>query len=164
MDCFISPEPVVRLKKAFTNPFKNLAATARTCYSDKGIIEEDQIGEGYERLARSIYKAGHHTTLQHAHFQFSLANVSRQFVWSFLHSHPFYNSEQVSQRYVAVKAGNFVIPPLEGKALSVYEETVTRQFEAYEMLIKNLKQPVSIAYFDRFKGRARNPQEKKTQD
>jgi hypothetical protein len=26
--------------------------------------------------------------------------VSRQFVWSFLHSHPFYNSEQSSQRFV----------------------------------------------------------------
>ena len=53
-----------------------------------------------DALARDIYQAGHHTTFQHAHFQFALANVSRQFLWSFLHSHPFYNSEQVSQRYV----------------------------------------------------------------
>ena len=60
-----------------------------------------------DALARSrSTSAGHHTTLQHAHFQFALENVSRQFLWTFLHSHPFYNSEQVSQRYVEVKPGH----------------------------------------------------------
>ncbi len=31
-----------------------------------------------DRIARETYQAGHHTTLQHATFQFSLENVSRQ--------------------------------------------------------------------------------------
>src|SRR4030065_830658 len=110
-------EPIVKLEKAFTNPFRNLVATAKTDSSGKGIVSEDDITEYYRKLAKSIYKAGHHTTLQHAHFQFSISNVSRQFVWSFLHSHPFYNSEQVSQRYVSVKPGNFLVPPLKGCAL-----------------------------------------------
>ena len=64
-----------------------------------------------DRIARSIFEAGHHTTLQHAHFQFALSGVSRQFLWTFLHSHPFYNSEQVSQRYVEVKAERVVRAP-----------------------------------------------------
>ena len=151
MDRFISPEPAVRLENAFTNPLKNLAATARTCYSDKGIIEEDQIGEGYERLAKSIYKAGHHTTLQHAHFQFTLNNVSRQFVWSFLHSHPFYNSEQVSQRYVAVAPGNFAIPPLRGEARDIYEKTITLQMQAYSRLCERLFPIVKEEYLRCFR-------------
>ena len=111
----LSPEPMVRLENAFQNPYDNAVATARTCYSSKGIINEDQASAKPERrdaLARSIYDAGHHTTFQHAHFQFVLENVSRQFLWTFLHSHPFYNSEQVSQRYVEVSHGHFAIPPL----------------------------------------------------
>src|SRR3989304_3373679 len=113
MERFISPVPVVRLENAFTDPFKNLVATAQTCYSGKGIVTTDKITEGYEKLARSIYKAGHHTTLQHAHFQFTLNNVSRQFVWSFLHSHPFYNSARKMDKEVMKKAqevARYVIP------------------------------------------------------
>ena len=47
-----------------------------------------------ESIGPLTFEAGHHTVYQHAHFEFGLENVSRQFVWSFLHSHPFYNSEQ----------------------------------------------------------------------
>lgn len=102
-DTFLSPEPVVKLEKRFTTAYQNFLATARTCYSSKGIIPDEAIDEKWDFLAQSLYQAGHHTTLQHAHFQFSLDRVSRHFIWSFLHSHPFYNSEQVSQRYVEVK-------------------------------------------------------------
>src|SRR2546425_2666442 len=100
---FSSPPPRVRLIHAFDRPFENVVATARTCYSAKGIVTEDQASARPERrdaLARSIYAAGHHTTFQHAHFQFALEKVSRQVFLSFLHSHPLYNSQQVSQRYV----------------------------------------------------------------
>ncbi|HZX49329.1 MAG TPA: FAD-dependent thymidylate synthase [Nitrospirota bacterium] len=138
MNSFLSSEPIVKLEKAFTNPFRNLVATAQTCYSGRGIINEDNITEDYRKLAKSIYKAGHHTTLQHAHFQFAISNVSRQFVWSFLHSHPFYNSEQVSQRYVTVKPGNFLVPPLKGRALALYEKTIAFQMEEYSRLSKEL--------------------------
>ena len=112
---FLSAPPGVRLVHAFDRPYENVVATARTCYSSKGIISEDQASARPDRrdaLAKSIYEAGHHTTYQHAHFQFALENVSRQFLWTFLHSHPFYNSEQVSQRYVEVGRGQYAIPPL----------------------------------------------------
>src|SRR6266545_1850306 len=74
-------------------------------------------------FAKSIYDAGHHTTFQHAHFQFAIENVSRQFLWSFLHSHPFYNSEQVSQRYVEVKGGNYAVPPMGPAERDLFEKT-----------------------------------------
>ena len=143
--------PGVKLVKAFSNAFKNVIATARTCYSSKGIIEDETVDvEKYADLARSIYDAGHHTTFQHAAFQFELSNVSRQFLWSFLHSHPFYNSEQVSQRYVEVKEGNFFIPSLKGEALDIYLKAVARQHEAYRQLVDLLAKPAADEYFKRF--------------
>lgn len=136
---FLSAAPEVVLTRAFTEPFRNVIATARTCYSPNGIVTDEQVASGYEALARSIYQAGHHTTLQHAHFQFALSNVSRQFIWSFLHSHPFYNSEQVSQRYVALDPSSVAVPPLEGDALALYRQTVARQMASYQDLSVRLR-------------------------
>src|SRR5262245_2334356 len=166
---FLSPAPEVTLTQAFVRPFDNVVATARTCYSGGGIVRDEQIlggpdlplDERDERtrrrdiLARDLYQAGHHTTLQHAHFQFALSNVSRQFIWSFLHSHPFYNSEQVSQRYVTVKPGNVAVPPLSGPALGIYRDTVARQQAAYEGLCRTLFAPAAEAYYARYPSRRR---------
>ncbi|MDX9753955.1 MAG: FAD-dependent thymidylate synthase [bacterium] len=157
---FVSTPPVVKLVKAFTTPYQNFLATARTCYSSKGIIPDEAIDEQWDWLAQSLYQAGHHTTLQHAHFQFSLENVSRHFVWSFLHSHPFYNSEQVSQRYVTVKPGMVAIPPLQGEALALYQETIAYQMRQYQLLSERLLPLVEHEYCQRFP--ARKPAEKKT--
>src|SRR5271170_371106 len=156
---FLSAEPKVTLVNSFVQPFDNAVATARTCYSSKGVITAGQVaGEGLDGekqqerlqkrddLARSIYKAGHHTTLQHAHFQFSLENVSRQFIWSFLHSHPFYNSEQVSQRYVTVDTKQVAMPPLTGEAAQVYRDTVEFQTQSYLSLTEKLKGLVEREY------------------
>jgi thymidylate synthase ThyX len=167
MRTFRSPAPRATIVNSFATPFSNAVATARTCYSARGIVRAEEVegagiddlgerGRRLERrdsLARDLYSAGHHTTLQHAHFQFTLENVSRQFIWSFLHSHPFYNSEQVSQRYVTVQPGAYAVPPLEGEALAVYERTVGRQIEAYRRLSQDLVPLVEAEYYRRFPAR-----------
>ncbi|HEV8375919.1 MAG TPA: FAD-dependent thymidylate synthase, partial [Candidatus Polarisedimenticolia bacterium] len=168
-ESFLSPEPEVRLTQAFHRSFDNMVATARTCYSANGIIREDDVSGGEhlpaekkdrkrqrrDQLARDLYEAGHHTTLQHAHFQFTLNNVSRHFLWSFLHSHPFYNSEQVSQRYVEVKPGSYAIPPLAGEARAVYERTVEAQVAAYQEFCRSLIPLVEAEYYERFPARGK---------
>jgi thymidylate synthase ThyX len=169
---FLSTPPEVRLVNAFERPFDNSVATARTCYSSRGIISAEEVagvgedeatqakrGENRDRLARSIYQAGHHTTLQHAHFQFALSNVSRQFLWTFLHAHPFYNSEQVSQRYVEVKEGTYALPALAGEALEVYRRTCDGLMADYHRLIEVLERPVEAAVRRRFPKRARSKRE-----
>jgi thymidylate synthase ThyX len=148
----------VRLTKAFEAPFANFLATARTCYSPRGIVPDVELDDRWAGLARSLYQAGHHTTLQHAQFQFSLANVSRHFIWAFLHSHPFYNSEQVSQRYVEVKPGHVTVPPLEGEALERYRAAIERQMEDYRRLIELLVPVTTEAYHERFPGRRSHPE------
>ncbi len=153
---FASAAPEVKLVNAFVRPFDNAIATARTCYSGKGIISDEDVArnpEQRDRIAQSTYEAGHHTTLQHAHFQFALSNVSRQFLWSFLHSHPFYNSEQVSQRYVEVKPNTTAVPALGGEAGEVYRATVELQHAAYKKLIELLHPAAAREYYRIFPAR-----------
>lgn len=149
---FESERPRVRLVKAFETPFSNVISTARTCYSSKGIVHDQvPLDERFVELAQDLYQAGHHTTFQHAHFQFSMENVSRQFIWSFLHSHPYYNSEQVSQRYVSVKAGQFTVPPLSPECREIFLRTAEMQMEAYRVLCEKLAPVVREEYFSRFR-------------
>jgi thymidylate synthase ThyX len=150
----------VRLTNAFRRPFDNAIAAARTCYSAKGILSEDDVAQNPEqrdRIARSTYAAGHHTVLQHAHFQFALENVSRQFLWSFLHAHPFYNSEQVSQRYVEVKPGTTAIPALPAPAAAVFAGAVEMQHAAYKRLTELLIPPAAREYYRIFPARKKDP-------
>ncbi len=157
----LTPEPVVILENAFGQPYNNAVATARTCYSSKVIYSEDvdkdeQTRVRRDAIAESIYQAGHHTTIQHATFQFILEKVSRQFIWSFLHSHPYYNSEQVSQRYVEVKPENFVTPPLSEPAGEIYRATIQLQMQAYHHLMELLRPTLQKEYAKLFAGRDQN--------
>lgn len=160
--------PTIRLVNLFSHAYDNFVATARTCYSSKGIVTHEDVSgpadgeaslleqkrERKYALAQSLFKAGHHTTLQHAHAQFSMDGVSRHFLWSFLHSHPFYNSEQVSQRYVSVKQENFHVPAgLSAAGRGVFVDCVERQMVAYRELTEMLKPVVAEEYYARFKGR-----------
>jgi len=168
---FVSGPPVVRLENAFARPYENAVATARTCYSAGGVLRVADVSgddlpeekrrrkaEQRDRIAQSTYRAGHHTTLQHAHFQFSLDRVSRHCLWSFLHSHPFYNSEQVSQRYVAVKPGCYAIPPLAGGALEQFRAICDGLVADYQQLTELLTPVAAAEYFRRFPARAREPE------
>jgi len=168
---FLSPLPAVRLVRRFERGLDDAMAAARTCYSGKGIVSPEEVGgDGLpepaaaerrarrDRLAADIYGAGHHTTFQHVHFQFALENVSRQFLWSFLHSHPFYNSEQVSQRYVTVKPGNYAVPELDGEALAIYRATAERMNLDYAELSERLTPVASAAFFERFPARRHQPE------
>ncbi len=158
----LNPEPIVVLENAFTQPFNNAIATARTCYSSRVIHASDMDKDEKERVRRdaiaaSTYQAGHHTTLQHATFQFVLERVSRQFIWSFLHAHPYYNSEQVSQRYVAVKPGNYATPPMDEACTAIFKATVQMQMDAYAKLISLVEPTTHEEYFGIFKARAKTP-------
>jgi thymidylate synthase ThyX len=159
---FLSGDPVVKLVKHFPSSYKNVIATARTCYSSKGIIEDESIDDRWDFLAQSLYKAGHHTTLQHAHFQFAIDRVTRHFLWSFLHSHPFYNSEQVSQRYVSVKPGFVAIPKLDEKPLEIYQKCIDYQMNKYQSFCERLAPLVSEQYHARFPKRSLDSKKAKT--
>ncbi|MEA1918107.1 MAG: FAD-dependent thymidylate synthase [Campylobacterota bacterium] len=85
-------------------------SAARTCYFPNGIVKPEKSSEWARKdsLLSAIFKAGHHTTLQHTHVTMLIDGMSRHLIWRLLHTHPYYNSEQVSQRYAKMKIESFV--------------------------------------------------------
>jgi len=140
--------PRVTLRNAFAHPYDSAIAAARTCYSPR-IIQPEEITEKQRLdIGSATFYGGHHTVYQHAHFEFGLENISRQFVWSFLHAHPFYNSEQQSQRYVRLDRAQAYIPPESEKfgpaERAIYERTVAQAWDYYRELSELLR-PVARA-------------------
>ena len=141
---FVSTPPGVRLltDESSAHPFATTIAAAWSCYGAKPARVENVLkllhGEGPAnpspeaaadradrreralRLYSDLFAAGHHTTFQHSNFTFVLDNVSRLAIWSFFHSHPHYNSEQVSQRYREVSGAVVTTPDLPGPLLDTY--------------------------------------------
>lgn len=160
----------VQLIDATDSPLNLSVAAARTCYSSRGPVFPDEVAKDEkstalrDRIAESTLKAGHLTTRQHAHFTFVIDGVSRQLIWSFLHSHTMYNSEQVSQRYVPVQKDRYYIPPSlrqqkttqDKKAYEIYIQAMERASEVYRELTELLIPVVEKEYYRIFPGRAKN--------
>src|SRR5882762_8336915 len=120
------------------NPFDSAIAAARTCYAPRLIGPEEITDKQRLNIGAATFHSGHHTVYQHAHFEFGLENISRQFVWSFLHAHPFYNSEQQSQRYVRLDRAQAYVPSVslffDEKCKEIYEGAVARAWNYYREL------------------------------
>ena len=128
------PRVTLLREESARHPFALAIAAAWSCYGAKPARVENVVKLVYDdpdpslspekaadrakrrdralRLYADLFAAGHHTTFQHANFVFVLDNVSRLAIWSFFHSHPHYNSEQVSQRYREVTGAAMAIPHL----------------------------------------------------
>ncbi len=133
--------PLVTLRSASPRPYDGAIAAARTCYAPRVVGPEEVTPSQRDSIGPLTFEAGHHTVYQHAHFEFGLENVSRQFVWSFLHSHPFYNSEQSSQRFVRLDEVRAYVPPgLSPEARAVYDQAVEGAWESYRRLSELLKE------------------------
>jgi thymidylate synthase ThyX len=135
--------PRVTLRNYFAHPFDSAIAAARTCYSPRIIGAEEITDKQRVTIGSATYYGGHHTVFQHAHFEFGLENISRQFVWSFLHAHPFYNSEQQSQRYVRLDRAQAYVPAesahFGAAERAIYERAVTRAWDYYRQLTRALQ-------------------------
>ena len=130
--------PRITLRNSFAHPFDSAMAAARTCYASKLIGPEEITDKQRLNIGAGTFYSGHHTVYQHAHFEFGLENVSRQFVWSFLHAHPFYNSEQQSQRYVRLDRAHAYVPPaslfFDEGSKEIYEQAIARAWNYYREL------------------------------
>ena len=133
-----SAPPRVTLRNHFSHPFDSAIAAARTCYASHLVQPEEITDKQRVNIGAATFYSGHHTVYQHAHFEFGLENISRQFVWSFLHAHPFYNSEQQSQRYVRMDRVEAYVPPVDlyfnEQARAIYEQAITRAWDYYRQL------------------------------
>lgn len=135
--------PRVTLRNAFAHAYDSAIAAARTCYAPRLISPEEVTDKQRLTIGAATFYGGHHTVFQHAHFEFGLENISRQFVWSFLHAHPFYNSEQQSQRYVRLDRAQAYVPPAGPRfgaaERAIYEAAVARAWDSYRELTALLR-------------------------
>ncbi len=176
---FRSAPPTVTLlrEESCQHPFALAVAAAWSCYGGKPARvsnvrklvydpEPDGVNplkaadrrhrrERALKLYADLFAAGHHTTLQHATFVFVLDNVSRLAIWSFFHAHPFYNSEQVSQRYREVSGETMVALDLPGEESAIYDAAVTRGLEGYRRLTEILTPDFRRDYARVFPARAK---------
>jgi thymidylate synthase ThyX len=176
---FRSAEPGVTLlrEESTQHPFALAVAAAWSCYGSRpakvetvrklvygpepeGLSPVKAADRTHRRkramkLYADLFAAGHHTTLQHATFVFILDNVSRLAIWSFFHGHPFYNSEQVSQRYREVTGATMVTPDLPADQLAIYEAAIERSLAGYRNLTELLAPDMAARYGAVFPGRVK---------
>ena len=176
---FRSDPPEVRLlhDESATHPFATAIAAAWSCYGGrpakvenvvKLVHDDPKPGLSKEKLASredrrqraiklyaDLFAAGHHTTFQHAHFVFVLDNVSRLAIWSFFHSHPFYNSEQVSQRYREVTGGSMTAPELPADQAAIYDAAIQKSLDGYRRLTELLTPDMEARYGKVFPSRVK---------
>src|SRR5215211_6281877 len=127
--------PKITLRSSPAVPYDGAIAAARTCYSPRVIERAEITDKQRDSIGPLTFEGGHHTVFQHAHFEFGLENISRQLVWSVLHSYPFYNSEQSSQRFVRLDEIRAYVPPeLPAEARQVFEAAVVDSWESYRRL------------------------------
>lgn len=176
---FASEPPCVRLLRdeSTAHPFALTIAAAWSCYGARPASVDNvrKLVYGPEpaglepvkaadrahrreralRLYADLFAAGHHTTLQHATFVFVLDNVSRLAIWSFFHSHPYYNSEQVSQRYREVSGAAMAVPDLPLPERAIYEAAIARAIEGYRRLTDLLTPDMLARYGQVFPARVK---------
>lgn len=131
--------------------------SGRTCYAKDLITPLDYLtGSEKHRLTtdsvvRSTREAGHLSTRQHVYYLFALEGVSRNLIYRVLHSYPFHNSDQVSQRYTPMSEGGLVLPLLENDLLNKNMQEAARQLVAgYHKLTEILAPVARDFYLKRF--------------
>lgn len=176
---FASALPVVTLlrEESAAHPVATAIAAAWSCYGGKPaktdnvlklIAATDASGDRAARRTKALklyadlFAAGHHTTMQHATFVFVLDGVSRLAIWSFFHSHPHYNSEQVSQRYREVTGATMITPDLPEPLLAVYRQAIERSLAGYRKLTELLTPDFERDYASVFPARAKAKSEEAT--
>ena len=129
---------IVKALESRYKPTDIAVGSARSCYFGKHIVTPESAAEWDKKndLLNSIFKAGHHTTLMHYNFTFLIEGMSRLLIWRLLHAHPFYNSEQVSQRYAKMKIENFTYPKKADR--EKWKKYYENMFFYYEELISRL--------------------------
>jgi thymidylate synthase ThyX len=176
---FVSALPTVRLltDESSAHPFATTIAAAWSCYgakpakvenvlklvhgpapvdlSPEAAADREDRRERALRLYSDLFAAGHHTTFQHANFTFVLDNVSRLAIWSFFHSHPHYNSEQVSQRYREVSGNVMTTPDLPAGQLEIYQAAIQQSLDGYRRLTEILSVDALAGYRQVFPSRAK---------
>jgi thymidylate synthase ThyX len=132
---------------------------ARTCYSSDVQTPLDylQKSDKYRKVTDDVIKstkeAGHLTTRQHVSYTFALENVSRLAV-NYLHSFPYYNSEEMSQRYVNLADTKPLTPDTGNQEINNQMSEIAQSLSESYNHLQELLIPTAKSFLrERFPGR-----------
>jgi thymidylate synthase (FAD) len=104
----------IKLLEVTKDAVKLIYAACRQCYSEKfagDIFAEDaKDPKKQEEFIAKVASSGHESPLEHAKFTFAAEGVSRALTHQLVR-HRIASFSQQSQRYVAAKNFNYIIPP-----------------------------------------------------
>ncbi len=106
--------PIVHLINAPENPLKTIYLACRTCYSAQyphEIWEKDVEPEKMLKLVRKVLQSGHHSTIEHCQYTFTISGVTRACTHQLVR-HRHMSFSQKSQRYVTEQGQfEYITPP-----------------------------------------------------
>lgn len=133
--------PIVHLVSGPDNPLKTIYTACRTCYSADypyTIWEKDADEEKMLSLVKKVLQSGHHSTIEHCQYTFTISGVSRACTHQLVR-HRHVSFSQKSQRYVVEKGQFEYIIPKTVESLGLQEEYATlmsRINEFYDQMIQ----------------------------
>lgn len=132
--------PIVNLISAPENPLKTIYLACRTCYSADypiHIWENSVDNEKMLKLVKRVLTSGHHSTIEHCQYVFTISGVSRACTHQLVR-HRLMSFSQKSQRYVTEKGQFEYITPntIKKSGLeSEYNEFMEKTSEFYQKMI-----------------------------
>lgn len=134
----------VTLLACTPDPEQLVAAAAKLCYSSATIdtLMQDMTQEKAASFVDMLAEIGHQSPIEHANFTFGVEGVSRSLLAQ-LTRHRIASYSVQSQRYVAEKSFEYVLPPeIEQipQAKELFERAMQQDQQQYDELTAILKQ------------------------
>ena len=133
--------PIVNLISCPENPLKTIYTACRTCYSADypiNIWDTTPEPEKMLKLVKKVLASGHHSTIEHCQYVFSISGVSRACTHQLVR-HRHMSFSQKSQRYVTEEGQfEYIVPPtlINSDLKGEYEEFMQKISEFYAKMIK----------------------------
>ena len=133
--------PLVNLLSKPENPLKTIYTACRTCYSAEypvNIWQEDNSSEKMLKLVKKVLESGHHSTIEHCQYVFSISGVSRACTHQLVR-HRHMSFSQKSQRYVTEKGMfEYITPPTinDPELIEEYKSFMQNTSEFYAKMIE----------------------------
>ena len=132
------------------NPEKTVAAAAKMCYAaaDVDTVMEGLTDEKVANFVDMLAEIGHESPIEHASFTFAIEGVSRALLAQ-ITRHRIASYSVQSQRYVAEKNFEYVIPPEIEKDETAKEIFLNSMAKAHEDYLK-ISEVLSEKYVKEF--------------
>lgn len=133
----------VQLLAYTPDPERLVASAAKLCYSPVGVseISGKMTDEAKEKFIRHLVEIGHESTIEHISFTFAVEGVSRALTHQLVR-HRIASYSQQSQRYVKLKAFEYIVPPqIESnpQAKALFQKAMEEDQAHYDRLVELLK-------------------------